>query len=161
MRESELRASLIIHKRLLLWSAATCYSLLPSRPLFSPHRLQPHLHSGDCSFNVLSSRLSGCGCTFTHFGIHCETDRPCVCACRPCSRPALPGKALWSCPECQKLQQTWPLVGAVERQWYNCVCKSHWTVSKAHAWIEIFKYWPMLWFGSASSHHRDQQQIWK
>ena len=88
----------IIHKTLLLWSAATCF--LPLM-LFPTPRPRPPPSSEDCSFNVLS-HLSGFECAL-HLVF---TMKLIVHVCWPCSRPALPGKGVWPCLECQTLQAT-------------------------------------------------------
>lgn len=87
----------IIHKTLLLWSAATCFlplMLFPTR--------HPPPSSEDCSFNVLS-HLSGFECS-SHLVF---TMKLIAHMCWPCSRPALPGKGDWPRLECQTLQATY------------------------------------------------------
>lgn len=100
LQKSAVTLSPIIHKTLLLWSAATCFFSSPGA--LPSHHTHPPPSSEDCSFNVLS-HLSGFGCVFT-FGIHRENDRPRVPTLQ---RPVLHGKTVRPRLECQTLRATY------------------------------------------------------
>lgn len=108
LQKSAVTLSPIIHR--------TVFEVLPpvfsSSVLFPPHYPHPPPSSRDTRFNVLS-HLPAFGCAFSRLAF---TVKLIAHMCRPCTGPALPGKTVWPCLECQTLQATGDPTDAAEEK---------------------------------------------